>query len=254
MNNNAIYKICVIAFALALPLTLMSGKIILKAHEYELQYKAEDRSIVDQMDVSYESIPHETIEFNNVEEEHTDDLYNVEYIDNVDSIETIEIDNNLTEKYSSIFEWMSTNSACDFDANKLAVLNKYCEQYDVPMELMLALICHESSFTSTAMSDDSSASGYCQIIRGTAESIYEDTLQYGSYDSYNHEYIMTSNWELNLEIGVRYMRTNYEENYHSWEHAIYAYHGGDNSQNMTYFNNINKRVFELFSISVCDLT
>jgi soluble lytic murein transglycosylase-like protein len=122
------------------------------------------------------------------------------------------------------------------------------------MELMLAIISYESSFVSSAISDESTASGYCQIVRNTAEYIYENVIDYGEYDVNNHEYIMTTDWELNLELGCALMRYNRDQNW-SWDYAIYDYHGSsDETENADYFQYINTRLYKLFGISVCDLT
>lgn len=251
---DKIFTVWMYGLFIALPVVLVAGTVIVKLPTQTVDAV----NIISPMERSRESIPCENIDsyINTYEyityddniETHTDDSVEISIV-----TEPI-IEENLEEKYAAIFDWMASNNNCDFGTEQLTVLNEYCEEYEVPMELMLALISHESGFISSAMSDNSTAAGYCQVIKSTAEETFEEDLCYGDYDVYNHDYIMTSNWALNLEIGVSLMRNNYEENYQSWEHAVYAYHGHhDYNKNLEYFQYINVRMFELFGLSIHEL-
>lgn len=158
---------------------------------------------------------------------------------------------SLKEKYNSVFTWQKYGG--DFGVEQLEYLNTQCEKYDIPMEIMLSVICQESGFRSNAKATTSSASGYCQIIKGTAKWMYEDWLRYGTYDVNNHREIMTTNWELNLEIACRYMAWLYKYKGNTWENAIKGYYGSTSaSENEAYLNKVNGRMTELFGLTVTD--
>ena len=185
----------------------------------------------------------------------TDEIYQYTVQEKISDVIPVEkpVVDELKIKYDTIFRWQSYNNEADFGVEQLHKLNEYCEEFDVPMELMLAIISWESSFESTALSDESTAAGYCQIIRKTAKAMYEDELKLGEYDGLTHEYTMTNDWELNLRLGCALMRYHNDNNYGSWEFAIHDYHGGTAEQNTEYFNYINTRLYKLFGISVCDI-
>ena len=154
---------------------------------------------------------------------------------------------SLETRYNSIFEWQKYCG--DFGMEQLIFLNEQCVKYEIPVEIMLALICTESSFRSDARASTSSASGYCQIIRSTAQWIYEDKLGYGTYDIYNHEAIMTTNWRLNIEIACRLIYCLYWNSDQSWDIAIQKYYGGSEQACLIYLNTVNKNMSELFNLT-----
>lgn len=159
---------------------------------------------------------------------------------------------SLKNKYKSVFEWQVYTG--DFGEDQLQYLNTQCIKYDIPMEIMLSIICTESSFRSTAKATTSSASGYCQVTKGTAKWIYEDKLNYGVYDIDNHTEIMTTNWELNMEISCRYMYYLYHNSNKSWELAVQKYYGSSNSEdNIMYLNKVNTNMNDLFGMNISDI-
>lgn len=166
---------------------------------------------------------------------------------------TIEIhtEPTLEEKYISVFEWQIYTG--DFGIDQLYYLKSQCDKYEIPMEIMLSIICTESSFRSTAKASTSSAAGYCQIIKGTAQWVYEDLLKYGEYDIDNHIETMTTNWKLNIELACRLMYCLYWNANQSWEVAIQNYHGGSTDANLTYLNRVNTNMKELFSMTISDI-
>lgn len=162
------------------------------------------------------------------------------------------IEKTLEDKYSSVFEWQVYGG--DFGIEQLYFLNEQCEKYEIPMEVMLSLICTESGFHSTAKAKTSSASGYCQIIKSTAQWVYENLLKYGTYDIDNHTEIMTTNWKLNIEISCRLMYCLYWNNNQSWDNAIRRYYGSTvESDNDTYLGIVNSHMIDLFGITTADL-
>lgn len=178
----------------------------------------------------------------------------VESTEVVDTSEiTFDAEKTLEEMYKSVFEWQTSSG--DFEVEQLYFLKSQCDKYEIPMELMLSLICTESSFRSYAKAETSSASGYCQIIKSTAKWIYEDKLHYGEYDVENHREIMTSNWKLNIEISCRLISCLYYNNGQSWVNVIKKYYGSTNeADNITYLNKVNHNMNDLFNMSVSDLT
>lgn len=158
----------------------------------------------------------------------------------------------LEEQYFSVFSWQKYNG--DFDKERLVYLADLCEVYDVPLELMLSIICAESSFSSTEINKVSSASGYCQIIQSTAEWVYENLLKRGDYDVKNHRTIMTTDWKLNLELGCRLVQWLYEQNNESWTATVCKYYGSySQTDNLRYLNKVNEKMNELFDMNVSDM-
>ena len=175
------------------------------------------------------------------------DVLDIETDDIID--EPVEPSNNITleDKYSSVFEWQVYTG--DFDIEQLYYLETQCSKYEIPMEIMLAIICTESSFRSYAQASTSSASGYCQIIKGTAKWVYEDLLKYGTYDTDVHRERMTTDWELNIELGCRLLYCLYWNSNASWESAIQKYYGGGTEANLIYLNKVNSNMFDLFGMT-----
>ena len=189
-------------------------------------------------------------------EENTTTIMNVTKADKIlindygidDDTVIIEIDKPLLEEqFASVFEWQIYGG--DFGVEQLHYLNNQCQKYDIPMEIMLSLICTESSFRSDAQATTSSAAGYCQILKGTAEWIYEDKLHYGQYNTENHTEIMTTDWRLNIEISCRLLYNLYYNN-GTWENAIKRYYGGSDEANEKYLSKINKNMLDLFGMTI----
>jgi hypothetical protein len=181
----------------------------------------------------------------NVNESTTTEIKNI--VDPVEEYRTY-----LSEKYKSVFEWQVYSG--DFGEEQLYFLEEQCVRYEVPLELMLSIICTESGFRSDAKAKTSSASGYCQIIKSTAKWIYEDKLQWGDYDVNNHVEIMTTNWRLNMIISCRLMQVLYHNNGKSWENAVKRYYGSTSaSENEIYLNKVNFNMNNLFNMEISEL-
>lgn len=161
------------------------------------------------------------------------------------------IDLPLEMRYSSVFEWQVYTG--DFGIEQLYFLKEQCDKYEIPIEIMLSMICTESSFRSTAKAPTSSAAGYCQIISSTAEWVYERLLNYGEYDVDNHVEIMTTDWKLNIEMSCRLMYCLYWNSDESWDIAIQKYYGGSPEQNIAYLNSVNNNMQDLFNMTITDI-
>ena len=187
-------------------------------------------------------------------ESNGDETVGNEVTTDVTESEYSEYELQLIEKYNAVFEWQRYSG--DFSYEQLFYLDNLCTNYDIPLELMLSIICTESGFRSYAKASSSTASGYCQILKMTAKDIYEKMLKYGTYDTENHRDIQCTNWQLNLEMGCRYIywcNTYYGGD--TWEAAVMKYHGSTNHEsNEIYLNTVNQKMSELFGIEVADLT
>ena len=168
---------------------------------------------------------------------------------NFDNAETeVVTEERLEDKYASVFAWQTSIS--DFGTEQLYFLKEQCDKYEIPMEIMLSIICNESSFRSYAVSDsDTGAAGYCQITTKAGEWVYESLLKYGEYDTENHVNIMTTDWRLNIEMGCRIIYCWYWNSNESWEGAVKRYYGRSDDW---YLNRINSCMNELFGMTVAD--
>lgn len=123
----------------------------------------------------------------------------------------------------------------DINEHTLQVLVDACNQYNVSPDLMLGIIMTESEGHANAKSKSSTATGFCQILRGTGRSIYEDLMR-NPKGSYSHD--MAYNPDLNIVMGVVYvahLKANYNGNTYK---AIQCYRGKSNVSG--YIANINK--------------
>lgn len=156
----------------------------------------------------------------------------------------------LEDVYDTIFIWQRTHYVGDFKVEHLYYLNSVCERYDIPMEIMLSMICLESSFQSTTYHESTNAIGWCQMIPSTAEFIYEKYMKWGNYNVSNHVKNNKINWKLNLELGCALLKYNYEHSNYSWESAVGKYYGGTKKTQNAYINRVNTRMYDLFGTSI----
>ncbi len=100
----------------------------------------------------------------------------------------------------------------------LDIVYKYSKKYDIEPELILAIIHAESKFNESAVSNKG-ASGYMQIMEGTADwGAKSIGLEDYSYDN-------ISNPEINIQIGSWYIRNLLDE-FNDLNTAIVAYNAG----------------------------
>lgn len=159
-----------------------------------------------------------------------------------------EVEESLEERYAAVFAWQT--SASDFGTEQLYFLKEQCDKYEIPMEIMLSIICTESSFRSYIVSkSNTGAAGYCQITTNAAEWVYESLLKYGKYDTNNHVNTMTTDWRLNIEMGCRIIYCWYWNSNESWESAVKRYYGSSTDE---YLNTVNNHMTELFGMTVAD--
>lgn len=103
------------------------------------------------------------------------------------------------------------------------MVQKLCKEYGnvVDPHLWFSLVELESGYNSKAKSKSSSAAGWGQVIRGTAEWIYEDALKLGNY---NHS-TMGTNKEINARISIYYLSSLIKE--YGVKKALIRYNGGE---------------------------
>ncbi len=165
---------------------------------------------------------------------------------------TPSLSEQLDVKYAAVYEWQKWYDDQDFGSEQMLYLYECCQTYDIPMEFMLALIATESSFRSGAEASTSSATGYCQVTKGTAEWVYEDLLRRGTYDVDNHRELM-KNWKLNMDISTKLVSWLYNR-WGSYEMAAQRYYGStSDSANAAYADRIDVRMTELFNMTIADI-
>jgi hypothetical protein len=153
-------------------------------------------------------------------------------------INNLDVLNTLKSKYSAALEFSPTQ---DFGLNELLFLYNTCNEYNVPIEVMLAIYEKESRFYSLAKNKTSTATGYGQLIDSTAKSIYENFLKLGTYDISKHRELCCDK-ELNIKLSVRLMRYNIDS-CGTIRKAVESYFGhSDMSLRYLYANDINKRM------------
>lgn len=157
---------------------------------------------------------------------------NLLLINNLDTL------NLLKSKYSAALQYSPKQ---DFGLTELLFLYETCNEFNVPIEIMLAIYEKESSFYSLAKNKSSTATGYGQLIESTAKSIYEKYLKLGTYNTSKHRELC-SNKELNIKLSVRLMKYNIDSYGTNWK-AVERYYGhSDQSLCYAYASDINKRM------------
>lgn len=142
---------------------------------------------------------------------------------------------DLMSKYSYALYDTSGNKN-DIDNSVLQTLEQACAQYGVDTNLMLGIIMTESEGHANAKNKSSTATGFCQILRGTGKYIYEDIMGNGK-GSYSHS--MAYDPHLNVRMGAAYMGTLIRDR-GSVYRAIQSYRGKSNISG--YVKNINKYI------------
>lgn len=122
---------------------------------------------------------------------------------NAVEFEYVEPTPSLMEKYSyALYDTGGRKN--DIDENLLQVLEESCNQWGVNPHLMLGVIMTESEGHANAKNSRSTATGLCQILRGTGKYIYEDLMGNGR-GTYNHS--MAYDPATNIRMGCAYMGT-----------------------------------------------
>lgn len=129
----------------------------------------------------------------------------------------------LSDKYSYALYDTSGNRN-DITEDLLQVLETSCNQWGVNPNLMLGIIMTESEGHSYAKNSKSTATGMCQILRGTGKYIYEDLLGNGK-GTYNHQ--LAYDPATNVQMGVAYMGTLIKQRGSVYK-AIQSYRGKTN--------------------------
>ena len=105
-----------------------------------------------------------------------------------------------------------------YPRNYTAYVEEYAKQYDVPPNILYAIIKTESGFDASAVSEDD-AVGLMQLVPNTFRWLSDDVL---------HEYLddgMRYDPETNVRYGTYYLSFLYDR-YGDWELALAAYNGG----------------------------
>ena len=153
-------------------------------------------------------------------------------------VNNLDLLNSLKTKYSMALEFSPTQ---DFGLNELLFLYNTCNEYKVPIEIMLAIYEKESGFYSLAKNTTSTATGYGQLIDSTAKSIYEKFLNLGSYDISRHRELCIDK-QLNIKLSVRLMKYNIDSYKSHWK-AVERYYGhSDQSLCYTYAKDVSRRM------------
>lgn len=83
----------------------------------------------------------------------------------------------------------------------------FSNYYDIPSEVIIAVMWQESQFVNVFSEVDRNpcSSGYMQLQRTTASSIYHQELTCKK---------LIINWRLNVQLGVKYLREMYDQTGH----------------------------------------
>lgn len=123
-----------------------------------------------------------------------------DYVMETSQNEIVEGVENLLTKYSAYTTFGGKKT--DFTAELFYLLEVECAKYDLDPYVMIGIIMTESRGNSKAKNPGSTATGMCQLLRGTAKSVYEGALGHPK-GSYNHD--MAYDPALNIRMGVAYL-------------------------------------------------
>lgn len=156
----------------------------------------------------------------NPDEKQQEDV--AELTDN-NAVEFEYVEPTLSDKYSYALYDTSGNRN-DITEDLLQVLETSCNQWGVNPNLMLGIIMTESEGHSYAKNGKSTATGLCQILKGTGKYIYEDLLGNGK-GTYTHQLALDPS--TNIQMGVAYMGTLIKQRGSVYK-AIQSYRGKTN--------------------------
>ena len=114
--------------------------------------------------------------------------------------EIVEGVENLLTKYSAYTTFGGKKT--DFTAELFYILEVECAKYDLDPYVMIGIIMTESRGNARAKNPGSTATGMCQLLKGTAKSVYEGALGHPK-GSYNHD--LAYDPALNIKMGVAYL-------------------------------------------------
>ena len=106
----------------------------------------------------------------------------------------------LFDKYEYAIQ-RTNGTRTDITYDQLKTLELLAEEKDVDTDLVLSITMVESSGIEDAVSTESTARGYGQILAGTGKMVYEKLMKEGKY---NHDYALNGN--TNLRMMVYYLR------------------------------------------------
>lgn len=127
------------------------------------------------------------------------------------------MDIDLYNEYSYAIEYPKSDVTLD----DIKMITRIAKEYDLNPHLWLSKVELESGYRSYAKSSSSSASGWGQVIKGTAKWVYENKLKLGTY---NHS-TMGTNKEINTRISMYYLSSLIKEN--GVYNGLIRYNGGE---------------------------
>lgn len=94
------------------------------------------------------------------------------------------------------------NKRTDMTYDELEYLDNLCKEKGIPTMMIVSMIKLESNFDPNLKSNESSAKGYMQVIKGTGKFTYENLMgnEKGSYD-----HSLADDPKTNLKLGVTYI-------------------------------------------------
>lgn len=120
-----------------------------------------------------------------------------QYVDESSTTTIIDGIENLDKKYAPYFYCHGERN--DMTVDLFYLIETECAKYDLDPYVLVGLIMTESEGHIRAKNSSSTATGLCQILRGTGKFVWEDWLHHGA-GSYDHS--MAYNPEVNIKIGA----------------------------------------------------
>lgn len=143
-------------------------------------------------------------------------------------------------EYSRHINRITQYKGSDFTFQDFIFLIETCESYDVPVDLMMAIMEVESNFKSYAKNPNSTASGYLQILNGTGEWLYALMELEKVYGEYTPD--IRFDKEVNLMMGTYYISI-LRDSYVTFRGATRRYYGStDEAANDDYANKIQNKL------------
>jgi len=125
----------------------------------------------------------------------------------------------------------------DMTIDDLKMIKEITDEENINMHLWLSVVEVESGYRSYVRSSLSTAAGWGQVLKGTGEFLYEDSLKLGKY---NHQKMGTDK-EINARMSIHYLAMLIKEK-GSIEKALISYNGNELGQRyVTLVNNTLKK-------------
>lgn len=239
INKGTFFKSIFVSIIIGFILGVMVSSLVaantrVKLKEQELSRREEIYAFVDKQ----QTIINENEELVSVLGETNSELNNIileirdETIDLQDELDAFKERAELYNKYEYVLTTGPKKDRTDVTYEQIKFGEEKMIERGLDPHLLYSVVSVESRGTEKAKNSKSTATGYCQFLKGTARWVYEDLLKKGTY---NHNKALDG--YINLEMGAEYLSYLMKSNNGDVYKSLLSYNGGELGAN--YYHKVN---------------